>query len=52
MRLDEDVEHTLKALFLETKSCPEHVVHMSAENKPVKRHNESQLNNLDSQLPV
>ena len=47
---DEDVEHTLKARFLEAKSYPEHAVHMFAENKPVKRHNETQLNNLDSQL--
>ena len=35
---------------METKSNPEHAVHMFAENKPVKRHNETQLNNLDSQL--
>ena len=48
--IDEDVEHTLKARFLETKSYPEHAVHMFAENKLVKRHNETQLNNLDSQL--
>ena len=33
-----------------TKSYPEHVVHTFTENKPVKRHNETQLNNLDSQL--
>ena len=45
--VDEDVEHTLKARFSETKSC---AVHMLAENKPVKRHNEIQVNNLDSQL--
>ena len=48
--IDEDVEYTLKARFLESKSYPEHAVHMFAENKPVKRHNETQLNNLDSQL--
>ena len=48
--IDEDVEHTLKARFLEAKSYPEHAVHMFAENKPVKRHNETQLNNLDLQL--
>ena len=48
--IDEDVEHTLKAQFLETKSYPEHIVHMFTENKPVKRHNETQLNNFDSQL--
>ena len=47
--IDDDVEHTLKARFLETKSYPEHAVHMSAENKPVKRHNETELNSLDSQ---
>ena len=46
----ENVEHTLKARFLETKSYPEHAVHMVAENKPVKRHNETKLNNLDSPL--
>ena len=49
-KIDEDVEHTLKARFLEAKSYPEHAVHMFAKNKPVKRHNETQLNNLDSQL--
>ena len=43
-------QHTLKAWYLETKSYPEHALHMFAENKPVKRHNETQLNNLDSQL--
>ena len=48
--IDEDLEHTLKARYLETKSYPEHAVHMFAENKPVKRHHETQLNNLDSQL--
>ena len=48
--IDEDVAHTLKARFLETKSYPEHAVHMFAENKLVKRHNETQLNNLDSHL--
>ena len=48
--IGEDVEHTLKVRFLETKSYPEHAMHMFAENKPVKRHNEAQLNNLDSQL--
>ena len=35
---------------METKSYPEHAVHMFAENKLVKRHNETQLNNLDSHL--
>ena len=49
-KIDEDVEHTLKARFLGAKSYPEHAVHMFAKNKPVKRHNETQLNNLDSQL--
>ena len=48
--IDEDVAHTLKARFLETKSYPEHAVHMFAENKPVKRQTETQLNNSDSQL--
>ena len=47
--IDDDVEHTLKARFWETKSYPEHAVHMFAENKPVKRHNETELNSLDSQ---
>ena len=47
--IDDDVEHTLKAQFLETKSYPEHAVHMFAENKPAKRHNETELNSLDSQ---
>ena len=47
---DEYADHTLKARLLKTKSYPEHAVHMFAENKPVKRHNETQLNNLGSQL--
>ena len=34
-KIDEDVEHTLKVRFLETKSYPEHAVHKFAENKPV-----------------
>ena len=48
--ISEEVEHTLQARVLETKSYPEHAMHMFAENKPVKRHDETQLNNLDSQL--
>ena len=51
-KIDEDIEHTLKARFLKTKSYPEHAVHMFAENKLVKRHNETQLDNLDSQLSL
>ena len=47
--IDEDVKHNLKAWFLETKSYPEHAVDRFAENKPVKRHNETELNSLDSQ---
>ena len=47
--INEDVKHTLKARCLETKSYPEHALHMFAENKPVKRHNETELNSLDSQ---
>ena len=35
---------------METKSYPEHAVYTFTESKPVKRHNETQLNNLDSQL--
>ena len=48
--IDEDVEHTLEARFSKTKSYPEHAVHMFAENKPAKKHNETQLNNMYSQL--
>ena len=47
--IDKDVEHTLKGRFLETKSYPEHAVHMFAGNKPAKRHNETELNSLESQ---
>ena len=47
VKIDEDVEHTLKTRFLETKSYLEHAVHIFAENKPIKRHNETQLNKLD-----
>ena len=45
--IDADVEHTLKEQFLETKSYPEHAVHIFAENKQVKIHNETHLSNLD-----
>ena len=48
--IDEDVGHTLKARFWDTKSYPEHAVPLFVENKPVKRHNEFELSNLDSQL--
>ena len=48
--INEDVEHALKARFLATKQYLEHGVHMFAENKPVKRRNETQGNNLDSLL--
>ena len=40
--INKDVELTLKARFLETKYYPEHAMHMFAENKPAKRHNETQ----------
>ena len=48
--IDNHVESTLKSQFLKKKSFPQHVVHMFAENKPAKEHNETQLNNLNSQL--
>ena len=48
--IDDHVENTLKSHFLKKKSFPQHVVHMFAENKPAKEHNETQLKNLNSQL--
>ena len=48
--IDNHVESTLKSQFLKKKSFPQHVVHMFAENKPAKEHNETQLKNLNSQL--
>ena len=48
--IDDQVENTLKSHFLKEKSFPQHVGHMFAENKPVKEHNETQLNTLDTQL--
>ena len=36
--------------FLEKTSSPEHVVHMFTENNPVKKHDETHSNNVDSQL--
>ena len=48
--IDDHVENTLKSHFLKKKSFPQHVVHMFVENKPAKEHNETQLNNLNSQL--
>ena len=45
----EDVGRTLQLLYcLKKTSYPEHVVHMFAESKLVKKHNENNLNNLDS----
>ena len=48
--IDDHVENSLKSRFLKEKSFPQHVVHMFAENKPAKEHNEIQLNTLDTQL--
>ena len=48
--IDDDVETTLKSRFLTEKSFPQHVVHMFAENKLAKEHNETQLNTVDTQL--
>ena len=44
------VENTLKSCFLKEKSFPQHIVHMLAENKPAKEHNQTQLNTPDTQL--
>ena len=49
-KIDDHVENTLKSRFLKEKSFPQHVVHMFAESKPAKEHNETQLNTLDTQL--
>ena len=46
--IDDHVENTLKSHFLKKKSFPQHVVHMFAENKPTKEHNEIQLYTLDT----
>ena len=48
--IDDHVENTLKSHFLKEKSFPQLVGSMFAENKPVKEHNETQLNTLDTQL--
>ena len=48
--IDDHVENTLKSPFLKEKSFPQLVGSMFAENKPVKEHNETQLNTLDTQL--
>lgn len=46
-----DIGRTLKLLYCQKKtSYPEHVVHMFAETKLVEKHNENNLNNLDSRL--
>ena len=46
--IDDHVENILKSRFLKEKSFPQHVVHMFAENKLAKEHNETQLNTLDT----
>ena len=48
--IDDHVKNTSKSRFLKEKSFQQHVVHMFAENKPAKEHNETQLNTLDTQL--
>ena len=48
--IDDHVEDTLKPRFLKKQSFSQHVVHVFAENKPAKEHNETQLNTLDTQL--
>ena len=48
--IDDHVENTLKSCFLKENIFPQHVVHMFAENKTAKKHNETQLNTLDIQL--
>ena len=48
--IDDHVENILKSRFLKEKSFPQHVVHMFAENKLAKEHNETQLNTVDTQL--
>ena len=48
--IDDYVENTLKSRFLKEKYFDRHVVHMFAEIKPTKEHNETQLNTLDTQL--
>ena len=48
--IDDHVVNTLKSRFLKEKSFPQHVVHIFAENKLAKEHNETQLNTLDAQF--
>ena len=48
--IDDYVENTLKSRFLKEKPFPQYVVHMFAENKPAKEHNETKLNTLAIQL--
>ena len=48
--IDDHVENTLKSCFLKVKYFAQHVVHMFAENKPAKQHNETQLKTIDTQL--
>ena len=40
----------MKSRFLKENSFPQDIVHMIAENKPAKEHNETQLNTRDTQL--
>ena len=39
--IDDYLENTLKSRFLKEKSFPQHVVHMFAESKSSKEHNET-----------
>ena len=49
-QIDEDVELTLKSRFFNKLSYPENAAHIFAENKPVKQHNEIQLDKMASKL--
>ena len=49
-QIDEDVELILKSRFFNKLSYPENAVHIFAENKPVKQHNEIQSDKIASEL--
>ena len=51
-QIDQNTEHDIKSRFIEKDdaSYPSNVLHIFAENVPVKRHNENRLKNIPGKL--
>ena len=51
-QIDQNTEHDIKSRFIDKDdaSYPSNVLHIFAENVPVKRHNENRLKNIPGKL--